>query len=1090
MDKQWNERQLEAIEARGHSVVVSAAAGSGKTSVLTERVLRLIKAGEDIERMLIVTFTNMAAAEMKERIYRTLQEAGQQPGCERLAAQAEKCAFADISTIHSFCGRLIRDHFEYAGVSPTFAIADEAQAALLKSGALESAIEQFDAPEFFGKYAPRGNTRRIGEVVRVIYNRAICQRDPEKWLSGAVAHFDDPGFADVLFTEYHSAAKQAAAEAAQYLSDRSDAWRVCGFDGAADESDAARRAMLAAVRDLTPGAAWLPAIEPVGCKTDGAPWGESNHLTALAAKCFDGLHDYEGDFGSKVRAELAATADDVRCFVDLTRSMMRTYARAKRSRSLLDHDDTIHLALKVLSVPEIAQRCREQYGHVFVDEYQDVNDAQHAIIAQLTQGDNDFFVGDVKQCIYMFRESNPELLIGRCRELTGCGLIEMNVNYRSAPEIIRFINGAMQHMMTEDAGGVAYTGGHTLEPGKAGTGRVEIHLAGCAEDAVIAEATQIGTVIRELVTDGYRYGEIAVLRPEISNSGGRIARMLSDMDIPVAGSAGGEDAAFSELGVYVNLLRVIDSPTSDVPMLSVMRYPHFGFTEPELAAIRVAYKPSAEDADKSFCAALAAFGDASVLGEKVKQFRSEIDDYRRLADSLPLPDLLMRLRQEAEFREYALTSPGGQGADADIAVFISAVVAAKPARLRDVIALSEHIVEKRDTQTPADDAVCLTTIHKSKGLEFRAVILSGMHKQINKRDAAGGVLVGRALGIGIEVVDAQQRVRNDTWHRQAVARAIKRERISETVRILYVGMTRAIERLYIVGAGSEIKGEWLAPRYEDWQHKAKTHFDLIMPAVAMACAEQGKRIEDVVRIPAAIPGDTQRADAAQRLAVLMDGARNAQPARLFERYVHEADLGVPSKVSVSALKRQWEPELLLRAASSERGDDDIPAAERGTLMHLVLQLLGMDEKDAAVVTDGVRALAAKGMIDEALAAHVDANQIAAFLKSEVAARARRSSHCLLEQPFCLRMSARETGLADSDEDVIVQGVIDLCFVEDGRWVLVDYKTDAIRGTAQEAAEKYTLQLALYEKALQRITHLPVSEKIVYLLSTGEAVHLA
>ncbi len=1091
MDKQWNERQLEAIEARGHSVVVSAAAGSGKTSVLTERVLRLIMSGEDIERMLVVTFTNMAAGEMKERIYRALQEAGQQPGGERLAAQAEKCAFADISTIHSYCGRLIRDHFEYAGVSPTVAIADDAQASMLKAGALESAVEQFDAPAFFGKYASRGSTRRIGEVVRIIYNRAICQRDPEQWLTDAEAHFDDPGFVLTLFEEYHAAAMQSAAEADRYLSERSDAWRMAGFDSVADESEAARRALRAAVEAMKPEDAWLPAVEPVGYKAQGAPWGESNTLTNLAAKCFDDLRDYEGDFAQKVRAELDMTAEDVRSFVGLTRAMMRAYAKAKRGRSLIDHDDTIHLALKVLSVPEIAQRCRAQYSHVFVDEYQDVNDAQHAIIALLTDGGNDFFVGDVKQCIYMFRESNPELLIRRCRELIGNGLIEMNVNYRSAPGVIRFINGVMRYMMTEDAGGVSYTGGHTLVAGKDSGGAVEVRLAGHAGDAVAAEAAQIGAVIRELVAEGYRYGDIAVLRPEISNSGGRIVRMLSDMDIPVLGSAGGEDSAFSELAVYVNLLRVVDSPVNDVPMLSVMRYPHFGFTEPELAAIRIAYKPEAEDTDRSFCAALAAFDGVSPLADKVGRFREELEHYRRLADSLPLPDFLMRLRQEAEFREYALTSPGGRGTDADIAEFIASVVAANPARLRDVIALAEHIGEKRDAQGRAgEDAVSLMTIHKSKGLEFRAVILSGMHKRINTSDASGGVLVGRSLGIGIEAVDAQRRVRSDTWHRQAVGRAMERERISETVRILYVGMTRAIERLFIVGAGEAIKQEWLAPKSEGWQHKAVTHLDLIMPAAAMYCAEQGIEMESIVRVPEITPEELQHADAAARFDALISRAQEAQPARLFERYAHEADLGVPSKVSVSALKRREQPEVPLKPAQWERTDDEIPAAERGTLMHRVLQLLGMGEKDAEQVKEGVHALVQKGLIYESLAAHIDAGQIAAFLKSDVAARARRSTRCLLEQPFCLRMSAQETGLADSEEDVIVQGVIDLCFVENGHWVLVDYKTDAIRTTAREAAEKYILQLALYEKALQRITKIPVSEKLVFLLSAGEAVRLA
>lgn len=1089
MDRQWNERQAEAIDARGHSVVVSAAAGSGKTSVLTERVLRLIEAGEDIERMLIMTFTNLAAGEMKERIYRRLQEAGQSPGGERLAAQAEKCAFADISTIHSFCGRLIRDHFEYAGVSPTISVSDEAQAVMLKTSALESAIEQYEAPGFFEKYAPRGETRRIAEVVLSIYARVICQRDPEAWLAQSELHFSDAGFMDALFAEYKAAVMDAAAEAAQHLRERADLWREQGFADVADESEKARMAMLRAVQGITAESAWIPTIASVGSKGNGAPWGDSEKRTRIADKCFDELREYEGDFAAKVRAELDMTAYDAKCFIDLTRSFMRGYARAKRARNLIDHDDTIHLALRVLSVPDIAQRCRSQYAHVFVDEYQDINDAQNAIISQLKRDDNDFFVGDVKQCIYMFRESNPELLIGRCRALSGSGLIEMNVNYRSMPGVIRFINGAMHHMMTEDAGGVAYTGGHALMAGREGEGSAEILLAGSGEDNLAAETAQIGAYISQLVSEGYRYGEIAVLRPEIKGSGRQIAKMLADMDIPVSGGQSYEDTSFSELGVFINLLRVIDSPVSDIAMLSVMRYEHFGFTEPELARIRTAYKPDAENADKSFCAALRAFSESSPLGAKVRRFMDEIAVYRRLAACMPLPDLLMRLRKEAEFREYALTSPCGRGSDMAIAEFISAVSTAHPTRLRDVIVMAEHIASGKDVQPQQGaDAVCLMTIHKSKGLEFRAVILSGMHKKINKKDASGSVLVGRALGLGLDAVDAASRVRRHTWHQQAVARAMKREKISETVRLLYVGMTRAIERLVIVGAGDKLKPEWLQPQCEGWQHKANTYFDLIMPAVALACSDNGENIEGIVRLAGEMPEGAKKDDAVQRLDALLLNAHGAEPARLFERYAYEADVGVPSKVSVSALKRMETPQPMLRPAHAEQ-EGNITAAERGTLMHCVLQHIGLKERTAEQVTESVRTLAQNGRIGEALAAYVNTEQLAAFLSSDIASRARGSSRCLFEQPFCLRMSAREAALAESDEAVIVQGVIDLCFVEDGGWVLVDYKTDVVRESPKETAHKYALQLALYEKALHRITKMPVTEKHIFLLSVGEAVRL-
>ncbi len=1095
MSRKWNAHQQHAIDLRGCSVVVSAAAGSGKTSVLTERVLRLIEEGEDISRMLVVTFTNLAAGEMRARIYQRLQEAGKEDA--RLAAQAEKCAFADISTLHAFCGRLIRDNFAQAGVSPVCAIADEAQTAHLKQTALDDAIEQAladnDQRRIVLKYAGRGDMEMLRSIVTKIYNRAISLKDPQKWLERSRAHYDGGAFIDVLFEKYCAMVREDALKAAAHLDMRTALWRESGFEAEALTSDAERLALLRAVDAISKDEAYLPVFEPVTSAVKGAPNQGSKKHTNAANKCLETVRRWEGGFAAKMSGELERVAKDGRFFIDLTRSFMSRYAKAKRGKILLDHDDTMHFAFRVLQSKDIAARYRDKYSHVFVDEYQDINEAQHAIISALQRGDNDFLVGDVKQCIYTFRESNPELLMRRCRELSGGGLVEMNTNYRSTPAVIDFINGVMGHMMTEDAGGVAYTGGQRLAAGSEGDGRVGIVLAGResadGEDtlgSLEAEAAQLAELISGVVDEGFAYGDIAVLRPELSGTGQRLAQALRERRIPVTGGPAG-DPAYSELMVFINLLSVVDSPTADVPLLSALRYPYYGLTEADFVRIRMAATTGV-----TFTQAALTYASDDETGRKLSRFWSDVERFRRMAACMKLPDFLMRVRQEAKFREYALTSPGGSGTDEMIGGFIGQVAATGVRCLKDVLDMADRMRAGRESQPDPKtaDGVYLTTIHRSKGLEFPVVILCGLHKNIDQRDARGMVLVGRDLGIGLNDVDEEAHIKRPTLHSAAVARVMKREKISETVRLLYVGMTRAIKRLVLLGAGSVLKDSWLEQKSEGWQMSAQSYFDLLMPAVRLACEGSGSNFEYAVRIMPCGEGCAAQADTAQRLNALLDLAAETEPAEVFEAYSHGGDIGVPSKVSVSALKRMAEQSAVVLPQRFPSEDDDITAAERGTLMHRVLEVMGLAVRTADEVAAEVKRLAAKGAIDAALAHYVDAEAVAGFLHSELAARARVSSRCLFEQPFCLQMGARELNLGESDEPVIVQGIIDMCFIEDGQWVIVDYKTDKVSAQdAAEAAKKYAIQLNLYARALTDITQRPVAQKWIYYLSAGRAVML-
>ncbi|MBT3318164.1 MAG: UvrD-helicase domain-containing protein [Clostridia bacterium] len=1082
-DKVFNKHQQTAIDARDKSIVVSAAAGSGKTSVLTERVLRLVEQGEDIERMLIVTFTNLAASEMKERIYQRLSSAGRQTNSARLAAQAEKCVFSDISTIHVFCNNIIRDNFEYAGVSPTFSLASDAETALLKQRALDHAVESYssEVTDFLLRYAPRGNTNGIKSIVSKIYSRIISSDNPTQWLSNAQSNFSGTQIIDSLFAHYKSMAHSAAATASDYLSARSAVWEEKGFVDEADASEAERIQMLRAIQSISPDNTTLPILPPIE-KFKGAPYGIVSKLTNKANKCFEELTEYSVDFAQKISDEQLGAGSDGGAFIEITRAFVKQYTKLKREKNILDHDDSLHLAKKVLSEDAIAQRYKNRYTHVFVDEYQDINNVQHAIISRVKRDDNDFFVGDVKQCIYMFRESNPDLLIARCSELKGSGLIEMNTNYRSCPAIIDFINGVMQNMMTEQIGGVAYAGGHMLSAGISGSGDVKVSLP-ISDSATAAESRAIAAHIRDLVAQGFEYKDIAILRPVVAGDGRQIAKALTDLGIPLISGFNSTDPDFSDVSVYLNLLKVIDGSYDDVALLSVMRYPYFGFTEPEFAKIRIHADANTSQIYLSFSDAVRMFTQRSALGEKVQRFSDKIAYFSLLSDSLTMPDFLMRLRQEVMFREYALTAPSGK--DKELAISALIDNASMATHISGILEISDRIIAAQNAGSAQNDtnAVFFTTIHKSKGLEFPAVILSGMHKRINQQDTQSSVLVGRSLGLALDISDTASHIKRPTLHKKAVASAMREEKICETVRLLYVGMTRAQQKLIICGVIKKHKEEWEEPKAANWQLSAGTHLDLIMPALHMYADDISQFVDYSDFEVTALPPHNK----AEKLTTLFEKAALAQPIDIRDAY--RPDTRIPSKLSVSALKRMGESRDFTPAYLPSESTE-ISASERGTLTHKVLQKIGLDQRNAAQVSSFVTSLAQSGIIDAKHTEHVDAQSIARFLNSDIATRARHSERSLPEAPFCLQMPAKQAGLTDSDEPIIVQGVIDLCFIENDNWVIVDYKTDSVTvATCADAAQKYAVQLSLYANALTGITKLPVKEKVIFFLAPGKSVSL-
>lgn len=1156
--------QKLAIEDRGGELLVSAAAGSGKTRVLTERLMRWITEGDaprSIDNFLIITFSTAAAAELRSRISEELSaRAAADPGSKRLRRESALVRRAQIGTIHSFCSALLREYAGRAGIAPDFAIADEDRARELRRLSLETVLEAAYAeaePGFIQLADTVGagtDDRRLESLVLELHGKLQSHARPGDWAARQSELFET-GAEDAADTPWGRELLESAADELLWWAGEFDELvrSLAGFEKMGKAYVPSFSETASSLRGAAKRAAegWdalreaLPIEFPrLGSLRGGGEDPElAERAKARREACKKAAKRLEKGFtlpSAQLLRDMRATAPAMRALLKLVGDFDAEYTRRKRRRSLLDFADLEHLAARLLTEPdgsptETAREVSRRYAEVMVDEYQDVSLVQDMIIRAVSDsGRRLFMVGDVKQSIYRFRLADPTIFLKKYESYADAPQPEgvprrvfLRESFRSRGEVVDAVNAVFGCLMSKGLGEMEYDERARLRAGLEYPGvvpvpeLVAVPLPGADEDEerpdkIEVEAAYAARMMRRLVETGAKiseggalrplgYGDIAVLLRSVNVSGPVWRRVLAREGVPVeAGQSGGFFEA-PEVAVILSLLAVIDNPRQDVALISVLRSELFGFTNDELTEIRLM------SGEGDFYAALSARAQVS---EKARAFLDTLDRLRDFARDSELATLIWEIYESLGCMALCSAMRDGEGRRARLLRLFELARSFETTGWRGLRRFLDWLRSMRERGEepafPDEDgggAVRIMSIHRSKGLEFPVVFIGDTARQFNRSDLRGSVLVHPELGLGPKFTDAARGIEYPTLARRAVANRLERELLSEELRLLYVAMTRARERLFITCAMADAQKtmDKLAPAAQE-HIPAQALLPMRSMAEWLICAALGTGGR---ALTLSIGGDEEGVPRRVTPAAQPEPERTGEEAvpvdfdaLLAWRYPHAGAETLPSKLTATELKSLAEPdaesaELLPRAARTFRRPDialaarRLTAAERGTATHLALRYLelgALTTPEAA--REAVDRLAAAGKLSAREAAAVDAAGLCRFALSPLGRRITAAPRVLREFPFALLCPAERFFPGAEGEELLLQGVVDCCLIEPDGAVIVDYKTDRIAPeAAPERAKRYAAQLETYAWAVSRITGLAVKAKIVYFLQPGEAVEL-
>lgn len=1183
--RNWTPDQLDAIKTKYRSngescnLLLSAAAGSGKTAVLVERVIQKIlpKDGEngiDIDKLLIVTFTNAAAREMSDRIAAALSSQlenalkdGDSQKVKLIKRQQLLLGISQITTIDSFCLRLIREHFNILGIEPDFAIADTSQAEVLSEEALDelftSLYEENDEDflKLLSVYATSRSDSGLSDLVRHIYKFTRAIPYPIDWLFGKVNELKCQNgiFETLWFKNGFASCKKALADALSFS--KKGLYMMCETPDIDtfiannppekkvpiyDEWKAYYKAfyydyiLLKEVQDADfkrlsqlLGDFSFSSLARLDSKTEE----EKGILKALRERVKSAISKAK-EFALFDPKETEAQMRDVLhptalALAGLVEKYDALFTKKKLEKNILEFHDAEQLTAKLLSEnPDIALLVQEKYDEILMDEYQDTSLLQEEIFRHATRGNNLFMVGDMKQSIYRFRNSDPTIFKAKSdtyemAEDAPSRKIILSKNFRSRLEVLDSVNDIFEAIMSEDAGELDYDETQRLYLGNESYENVNpSYKSHCfiieapnsdyeAEDDEdvtnpALEARLVAEEINKLkrehfkVFDGKGYRDIqnrdiVILMSSFKYSADSYMAELQNAGIDCFAESSGYFER-SEVVTILALLKTLCNPYSDIPLLAVMRSPIGNFTDDELATIRTFKKGNFFGAVKE----IAENGtDEKGISEKATAFLAKINRWREYSRYMSSDKLLWQLYEESDFYAYLGAIPDGEEAQANLRLLFERAKQYESGGfegLFNFVRYMEHVEEKDADLSSAKligeshNVVRIMTIHKSKGLEFPVVFITGGGKRFNKSSGDGRVLLHKDLGVAPEFVDADKGFRAETMQRAVFKNVASAEQVSEEIRKLYVATTRAKEKLYFVAtvSGNTDKSgrTGLEKQMDLWNGMISENFadftandvlsasgfsDWVAP-VAMTSDNWDFTAINHTQIGASYFEDSDTAE--------IEAPRFDPVTILNYTYPYKDTCTLPTKVSVSELKSKKETVIIPKPAFlCEKAQD---GASYGTTLHKLMQYIDpCEDLSREMVVAEIDRLLADKVITDAEAKTVNPDKIVGFYASPLGKRIIKSGNVYREQPFEVEIDAKLAypELGDTDEKILLQGVIDCFFYEDDEIVLVDYKTDRYDNIG-EIHEKYDRQLELYKYALEKITKKTVKESYIYLFSTG------
>lgn len=1252
MGVSWTTEQQQVIDLRNRNILVSAAAGSGKTAVLVERIVKIITDKNhpvDIDHLLIVTFTNAAAAEMRERIGNAIEKAlDEQPGNEHLLRQLTLIHNAQITTIDSFCLYVVRNHFHEINLEPNFRIGDEGELKLLREDVLGRVLEQnYEEPseafsDFVEGYASGRTDAALNEMILQLYEFSRSYPWPEKWLDSFVGIYRIENREELDRAEWLAPLTEnicfVLKDCEQLLR---QALAVTQQDDGPDMYEKAVRSDLEKYESLSKLTSF--------CELSGA-LSDIKYDRLASSRGFEGdpdklelvksLREQAKDVVKKLCrqyffcspemmiGQLERTEPMLEEVVRLTKQFADEFAAAKRRKNLVDFHDVEHFALQILvdeeteKAKKTAEEFRDTFEEIMIDEYQDSNEVQETLLRSISReerGENNIFmVGDVKQSIYRFRLARPELFMKKydsySLEESTTQRIDLHKNFRSREEVLTCTNDIFYKIMARSLGNVEYDAEAALYPGASYPVSAdfipEILLADSNDelledteltDKKTLEAKIVAEEIKHLmktqpVTDkaagtlrAAHYSDIVILLRSLSGWADSLVEVLNENGIPAHTVSSTGYFSTVEVQTVLSMLRLLDNPRQDIPMAAVLRSPMAGLTDEELAVLRL------EDGSVPFHEAVLELAEGlyeeggqieisnseedqkqgrnadektenhieTTAHRKLLKFYKKYRQLRQLVPDTPIHELIEIILRETGYGHYVAAMPAGNRRTANLNMLLEKAAAYEKTSYKGLFHFVRYIDElqkydvdfgEADMVGENEDVVRIMSIHKSKGLEFPIVIVSGMGKNFNKQDTRSKMVLHPELGIGLDYMDGKLRIKSPTIAKKAIAKQIDLENLGEELRVLYVALTRAKEKLILTGTLKDAAEKLEFYRQQANLSKAADrplsyltregasgYLDWILPAVLsygdkypVRIVEAAELVLDEVENQLEQNEDlTERIEEIEAADTQLVGQLKQ---RFSQRYPYQVDVLRKNKYSVSELKHramrerfEAEQEETVPAFLEEPVTPTIPlfiqreesveqetanrGALRGTAVHRVMECYDFASEKS--VQEQMEAMEKEEKITADMRALVKEQIVADFVSSETGRRmalAQCGGALYREKPFVMGFTEEELenygfGVGsntdsceniyektDSDQEkeeqkkvrheedlTLIQGIIDVFWIEKDGIVLLDYKTDRVQ-QAKELIDRYATQLKLYADALERVfaaRKLKVKEILIY-----------
>ena len=1170
MAEKLTPQQEMAVKNRGGALLVSAAAGSGKTKVLVDRLMDYVldpMSPANLDEFLIITYTKAAASELRGKIAAKLSEKmAEQPENKHLQRQMQRLYLAKISTVHAFCADILREYAYLLDLSADFRVADENECMQLRQDVMKRMLDKaymdaqkdLDFRAFVDAQGLGRDDRLVLEILMKVYDSARCHLDPEGWLDGCIQNASVEGITDAAQTLW---GKNLVEQLQSYLSLQIDAMDRCARL-AAEAEEMEKPAILLAdtveqLRYLQSSCTWDQIVArknvdfgrlTISKKCPDQELGEK--IKAVRNACKKSLEKKTRPFADDSQAvlqDMAQTAQAVRGIVALVRRFGKEFDRAKTSRRILDFGDLEHRTLDLLLGKQRGGQtavCREigkRFREIMVDEYQDSNGVQDAIFGALTQEKgNCFMVGDVKQSIYQFRLADPGIFLEKYNTfanaqdaMPGEGRrVMLSANFRSGVAVLNSVNDIFALCMSPQVGGLYYGEEESLREGiphePLGEPEVELYTIDVQESTYHEEAAFVAMRIQQLL-DGTHFvrgkeglrpivpEDIAILLRSPGSVGGYYMDALAKLGIRST-SGGGEDLLQTqEIGFLRSLLQTISNPRQDIPLIAVLASPVFGFTADDLAFVR--------KGDKRCC-----MYDALVHSNhpKASAFLQVLQTLRKEARMQTLANLLQKIFLLTKMDDIYAAMPGGEGKRANLQAFYGLASQYEASARHDLEQFLEHLDALAakglilSGEQSAVGCVTIMSIHKSKGLEFPVVFVSSLSREFNRESARAHVLCDKDLGLGLSAVDVQNRVRYPTIAKRAIAGKVVADSLSEELRVLYVALTRARDRLIMTYSVQNLQkdlqdialrmdlsdirlltadvvcpGQWVLMAAIQRMEAGQLHnlggrpdhlrlSDPVWHIQVVSGLQQGQSCEISVAEPTAFPQkDLQK-----------------WKDTLDFHYTYERATHSPSKQTATQRKGRWkdaeaaenapeEPQFTLRWPEPSFVTEKVDATLRGNAMHAVMHYIDFTHCESVqAVQEQVWKMAEQGRISEQYARLVDCSKIAAFFATDLGKRICSGEQVLREFKFSILDDAKNFDPSLQKDQILLQGVVDLALIEEDAITVVDFKTDRVtEENLDERAIFYQSQVRAYAEAMERIFQKNVKQALLYFFEMDQFVEL-